>query len=1343
MTNLKSFRLNLSILIGLFLIAASAGAADWPTYRHDNARTGCTSESLTAPLSLQWIYTPAHPPRPAWSGPAKRPREGFELLHRVIFDDAFQVAAAGNTVYFGSSSDDKVYALDVVTGRERWSFFTGGPVRLAPVVWKGRVFVGSDDGFVYCLKADNGTLLWKVRGGPNDEKLLGSGRMISRWPIRTGVLVDSGIAYFGAGIFPHENVYLCAVRADDGTVIWKNNNISEQDAYRKDLSPQGYMLATSSRLFVPSGRALPVGFNRATGIEVFSRSYGWRGEQAGGAIGGTYALLADEQIYTGTQQHLLALNQNTGSVGFGWFPGRRLAVVGNMAFMATGRQLMAMDRTNYAQASRRRNSLEYKIKSLRSSLRSARGEDRKKREQQLKAAEEDLRQHRNKNIGPTLRWRVPSRCDAELILTSNLVFAGGQGQVNAFRRDNGQALWEAKVDGKARGLAVANGRAYVSTDTGKIYCFTAKRVAKSKTPVPSPHVRHAANPYPQDELTTVYEAAAEAIVMETGVTKGYCLVVGAEYGRLARELALRTDLTIIGVEPDPEKAAAARLALDAAGLYGQRVTIDDGNLSKLPYSNYFANLIVSDSLLLTGNIPGNPEELVRHLKPCGGAVCLGVPANASGKAGAVSSEQFSRWLRRLELGQCRISQTNGCWATLKRGALPGAGKWTHQYAEPGNTACSDDQIVAGPMGLLWFGDPGPAPMVNRHNAAAAPLAVNGRLFVQGENVVMAYDSYNGVLLWKRDIPGAMRTRLKRSECGNLAACEDSFFVAIGDKCLRLDAETGQTRQTYNMPPVAEGNSHRWGYLAYVDGILYGSAMKQTGVSDSVFAVDSRSGETLWNHGGKNIVNLTIAIGDGWLFFIDSSLTPQQRQQLLRQGKSHLMNLSGEEAEKAEAAQKKLDVRLAVALNAQTGGKLWERAVDVTDCSKIGIGGGELTAMYRDGIVVLCGANANGHYWKQFLSGEFSRRRLVALSANNGKLLWAKDANYRHRPVIIGDIVLAEPWAFDLKTGEQRTRSHPLTGAETVWQFLRPGHHCGAISACPQMLLMRSGATSYYDLRDDSGIRHFAGHRPGCWINVIPADGLALAPEASAGCICLYPIVCSIALEPRPDHERWSIYSTGGANTPVQHLAVNLGAPGDRRDTNGRLWFGYPRPGLPNDRAALGFSLKLGMDFFGEPEYARRNSETGAVDGNGTPWLFASCARGLRRCVVPLLSKTDEPAEYTVRLYFADFENEQAGKRIFDVKLQGQTVLDGFDITREAGDSYKAFVLQFRGIAVSNNLEIELVVQDKKTVSNNSVPDLCGVEVRRERETAGAKTTVQFMLNNSPLRLIKNKEKNDY
>jgi outer membrane protein assembly factor BamB len=1292
----KSRQLTISVLVGLVLFGSAASAADWPTYRHDVARTGATSESLAAPLALDWVYVPAHRPRPAWPRPAVRPREGWEQRHRVIFDDAFQVAAVGETVYFGSSADNKVYALDAATGKESWAFFTGGPVRLAPTVSGNRVLVGSDDGFVYCLGAGDGKVLWKVRGGPNDEKLLGHGKMISRWPIRTGVLVDEGIAYFGAGIFPHENVFLHAVKVSDGSPVWKNDTISQESANRNDLTPQGYWLASKDRLFVPCGRALPVAFDRTNGRLVFKSSYGWRGEAAGGNIGGTYALLADNQIYTGTQNHLLALDQRTGRTGFAWFPGRRLAVEGNMAYLATGRELIAMDRTAYAAASGRRNSLEFRIKSLASQVRSAPVGKREKIEQDLKAAQEELDRHSKEKIEPTVPWRVRSDCDAELILSGNMVIAGGQDEVSVFSRTNGEMVWSTKVEGLARGLAIANGRLYVSTDKGRIYCFASVKIAEERNPL----IRAAVDPYPGDGLTSVYEAAAEAIVMETGVKKGYCLVLGAERGRLARELALRTELTIIGVEPDPAKARAARLALDAAGLYGERVTIEQCDISNLPFSNYFANLIVSDSMLLTGKIPGEAAELARHVKPWGGSVCLGAPANAPAQARAVTPEKLTGWLAESQLGQCRLSRTNGVWATLKRGALSGAGSWTHQYAEPGNTACSDDQLVGGPLGLLWFGAPGPALMVNRHNAVAAPLAINGKLFVQGENNVMAHDSYNGMKLWKRDIPGAMRTRLKKSECGNIAASEDSIFVAIAGKCLRLDAETGETRATYNAPGGAT-----WGYIAHVDGILYGSTLTTTGVSGSVFAIDTRDGKTLWSCQGKNIINLTIALGNGWLFFVDSSLSPDERQAMLKMDKSFLRSLSAEQAKKAEQEQKKLDVRRVVALDARTGGQLWSQAVDVTDCSQIGIGGGELSLMYREGVVVLGGANANGHYWRQFLAGEFSERRLVALSAKSGQVLWARDADYRHRPVIVGDKVIAEPWAYDLKTGRQLTRRHPVSDAETAWQFLRPGHHCGAISASPQMLFMRSGDTSYYDLIDDSGIRHFSGQRLGCWINAIPANGLALMPEASAGCICLHPIICSLALEPRPDHERWGIYSAGPTTPPAKRFAVNLGAPGDRRGSNGEMWFGYPRPDLPADRKAMGFSFRLETEFAAGGGYFRQNSETEPIAGANDPWIFSSCGRGLTRCVVPVLSESDKPAEYTVRLYFAELENTPAGGRVFDVKLQGKTVLAGFDPSKEAGGSHKAVVKEFAGVRVTRNLEIELA-------PNPGVPGpiLSGVEI---------------------------------
>ena len=62
-------------------------------------------------------------------------------------------------------------------------------------------------------------------------------------------------------------------------------------------------------------------------------------------------------------------------------------------------------------------------------------------------------------------------------------------------------------------------------------------------------------------------------------------------------------------------------------------------------------------------------------------------------------------------------------------------------------------------------------------------------------------------------------------------------------------------------------------------------------------------------------------------------------------------------------------------------KFGREPVNVTDTTNVSAGGGSLTLMYADGHVVLCGANANGHYWKQFLSGEFDRNaRLLVLDA---------------------------------------------------------------------------------------------------------------------------------------------------------------------------------------------------------------------------------------------------------------------------------------------------------------------------------------------------------------------------
>ena len=44
--------------------------------------------------------------------------------------------------------------------------------------------------------------------------------------------------------------------------------------------------------------------------------------------------------------------------------------------------------------------------------------------------------------------------------------------------------------------------------------------------------------------------------------------------------------------------------------------------------------------------------------------------------------------------------------------------------------------------MLWYGDPGPDMMVNRHLGAVGPLVVKGRMFIQDETSLMAYDAHS-------------------------------------------------------------------------------------------------------------------------------------------------------------------------------------------------------------------------------------------------------------------------------------------------------------------------------------------------------------------------------------------------------------------------------------------------------------------------------------------------------------------------------------------------------------------------------------------------------------------------
>lgn len=1304
------------IVVSVMLLwSHSLYAGDWPTFRGDNDRSGYGQEKLKFPLQQRWVYESPSQPRLAFAGPDNRTIEGQNLRHRVNYDDTFHVALVNDRAYFGSSVDHQVRCVDLSSGKELWHFFTGGPVRLAPTVWKNQVFVGSDDGYAYSLDANTGKLLWKLRAGPEEEWFIGRGEMVSRWPLRTGITVFDGIAYFAAGIFPHEDVVLYAVDAKTGKTVWKRDTISSEEAGRNALSPQGYLLVNENYVFVPSGRALPACFDRKTGEQLHQRWISWRKE---GVVGGTRAILADDQIYTGGPHQMIALNQKTGAVGFSTILCKEMVTEGEKhAYIIDGEHVAKMDRLQYAQANQARAKLSDSISAITRKLRNP-GKDAVSLKDQLTKISSQMKELSNRGM----IWQTPCKAESALLVSADTVITGSENQVTAYNAENGKQKWQAKVDGEVRGLASANGFLLVSTTLGKIYAFAD---ANQKPVAAMEKTKLVDNPYPQDEWTTVYDSAAKEIIETTNIKDGFCLVLGAENGRLAFAIAKHSKLKVLGIEPSANKVSAARESLSQAGVYGHRVTIHQADLADIPYSNYFANLIVSDTFLRTGKLPVNPRDFIRHVKPYGGMVVLTRP-----KEQGVDVKAVHTWLDEMAFGEIGQIRDLDHGALFARGKLRGAANWTHQYGDPGNTASVPDQRVKGGLGVLWYGDPGPGKMVNRHDGAVGPLAVNGRLIVQGETNVMAYDAYNGLFLWEYKNPKTYRTGVfQNNGNGNLVASDDSVFVMEGNHVVQLDAATGKLIRKHEIPEEKQ-KDYVWNYVAYQNGILFGTATirkelarflqrrgrKYQDATDTIFAIDVKTGKQLWSYNGQNISAQTIALGDNRIFFVDSSITPEQRNELVRTESARLKNLKGKELEDAKARIKRLDMRNSIALNARTGEKVWETPVDVTDCSKIGTGGGELTLMFQDGVLVYCGANANGHYWKQFVEGEFKQRRLLALSAEDGKKLWSKDANYRHRPIIVESKIIAEPWAFELHSGKQIMRKHPLTGKEEPWSIYRPGHHCGMLTAAPNMLLFRSGFTGFYDLYQDSGTQHFAGHRLGCWINAIPANGVVMIPEASAGCVCQFSIASTIILEPREPRRPWSIYSAVGNDTPVERMALNLGAPGDRKDARGTIWLAYPRPD-PLRASTLDLRLDLQPEFIDKKSYHAINEQETKLQSFDAPsWVYTSWAKGLKKCTLPLRGTKDGAANYTVRLFFADLsEPSKTASRVFNVKLNGKTVLRQFDPAKVKDADRATIMREFTDIRVDRNLTIELVPANSEGLEDN-YPILNGIEVVRSGDT---------------------------
>jgi len=173
----------------------AAGAAEWPTYRANPARSGLVDSEVPAELESGW---------------------SSEIGGKLS-----SVSAAGGRVYVAAVDRHTVYCLDAETGKSLWSYTAGGRIDTPPTIYRGGVYFGSADGWVYALRSEDGELAWRFLGAPDDRRVFVRGQLESAWPVHGSVLVSDGKVMFAAGrsSYLDGGLRLCRLDAATGELL--------------------------------------------------------------------------------------------------------------------------------------------------------------------------------------------------------------------------------------------------------------------------------------------------------------------------------------------------------------------------------------------------------------------------------------------------------------------------------------------------------------------------------------------------------------------------------------------------------------------------------------------------------------------------------------------------------------------------------------------------------------------------------------------------------------------------------------------------------------------------------------------------------------------------------------------------------------------------------------------------------------------------------------------------------------------------------------------------------------------------------------------------------------------
>jgi len=1152
-------------------------------------------------------------------------------------DAVHQPIVAGGLLLIGSSFDDSLTAWDLATGVPRWKFHAEGPVRYAPVASGDRVYLVADDGCLYGLELATGKQVFRHNAAPRDQRVMGNSRLISAWPARGGPVLLDGQVYYAASIWPFMGVFIQAVDARTGDVTWRNDSTGSiyirqphNSPAFAGLAPQGYLAASGNALIVPNGRSVPALLDRRTGKLDYFHLAKYR------RSGGDQVAAASQAFFSGSTG--FDLKTGLHSVGLG---GSRCPVLADGLAISGGDRLRAVD----------------VARPLLTTTKDKKGVDQ------------------TKFTFPE-KWTAAIKC--QLFLKAGPRLYGSRGRdLIAVDLPAGnqpaklawtQPLEGASAEGSIASMLAADSRLVVVTTDGAISCY-------GPTPVEAPVEFALTTPaaLPDDNPSVL--AATKLISAVSSPTGGIAVVMGLDEGRLLRGLAHHRNWQVIGIDSDAGRVQRIRRMLDAAGIPRNRIAVHHADPLEIGLPPYLAHLVTTERLESSGfdSTDAFVAQVFSVLRPYGGQLLLPLTKTQHARlAGSVNTQRCPNHKLTAARGQSVLSRP---------GPLPGSAPWTHQYADAANTSVSDDDLVKAPLGLLWFGGSSNKSILPRHGHGPTEQVVGGRLFIEGPDILRAVDVYSGRVLWEASLPqvgqafnftghqpGANATG------SNYVSVQDAVYVAYQSRCVKLDPATGEVIAEFPLPTLGNAGKPKWGYIAVAGDLLIAGAeplvyeKKRVGgytqdgtTSRHLVVMDRHNGKVLWTREAHyGFRHNAIVAADGMLYAIDR-LPDTIVTLMLRRGRK-------------PTGKPRL-----VAYEARTGKEAWSTTE--------GVFGTWLGYSKHHKLLLQCGRPA-----RDMLKDE-PADRMIVYRGNDGAIRWDKKLKYQGPCLLRGDTIITQGAAVSLLDGERVTRTNPLTGVTQPWGYTR-NYGCNSAVASRHLMTFRSAAAGYFDLARDGGTGNLGGFRSSCSSNLICADGVLNAPDYTRTCSCSYQNQASLALVHDPRVEMWTFNKLDVGSSPLKHLGLNLGAPGDRRDDRGTLWLEFPVVGGPSPKISV-TAAPASIEWF-----SSHSDRMQAGPDGGPTWIGAYGARGIRTLEVGLPGK----ATYRVKLHFAEPDAVKPGARRFSIRVAGKLIRRDLDLAATVGIG-KTMMVEVPGVVVDGTLRIELTPAD-----GSLPPVLSGLEV---------------------------------